>query len=271
MKLFLLAIVLLSLPLAASAETASTYQRVLDSGVIRCGYVNWKPYYYKDPNTNVPAGINFDIMNEIAKTLDLKVEWTEEIGWGTIGEGFKTGRYDAVCTSMWPDAGKYKNLSLSVPFFYSAPTAYVRVDDKRFDGHAERINKPDTKIAVIDGALTYNLAKQAFPQAQLVALPQMVDNAEYLLTVETKKADIAIMDPDEIKTYMQSNPGKLRPVSNVAPARVLPHVMAFPANEPQFTAMMNAALQVLIDNGFMTEMRKKYETGYLLPRTGYIQ
>ena len=47
-------------------------------------------------------------MNAIGKTLDLKIEWTEEVGWGNIGEGLKAGRYDMACVSMWPDAPKYK-------------------------------------------------------------------------------------------------------------------------------------------------------------------
>jgi len=49
----------------------------------------------------------------------------------------------------------------------------------------------------------------------------------------------------------------------------MPLVLAFPPNEPQFSAMMNTGLQVLIDNGVMEAIRKKYETNYLLPAVGF--
>lgn len=248
-------------------EKPSVLANIVKTGTLRCGYVNWQPYYFvdlKDGNKE-PQGLNVDIMNELAKVLDLKIVWAEEIGWGTIGEGFKTNRYDMVCTSMWVDPAKLKNLSLSRPIFYSAPHLYVRADDTRFDANADRINQPDVKIAVIDGSPLFHLVKESFPRAEMVALPQLVQDAEYLMTVAAKKADIAIMDPDEIKRYVETNPGKLKPIANIPPVRILPHVLALPQNNPDLTLMINAGLQVLIDNGVMEKIRKKYGTSYLVP------
>jgi len=244
---------------AAAPAKIPVLDNVVKTGTIRCGYVNWKPFYYsemKDGN-NRPTGLNVDIMTELGKILDLKIAWVEEVGWGTIGEGFKTNRYDMVCTSVWADPAKLKNLSLSRPIFYSAPTFFVRADDTRFDGNTDRINKPDVKIAVIDGAPLSFLVKQDFPSAQIVASPQMVQTAEYLMNVTTKKADLAIMDPEEIKPFMQANPGQLRPIANIPHLRVLPHVLTMPPNDMQFASMINTALQILIDNGVMDKIGKK--------------
>jgi len=249
----------------------TAYERVMRTNTLRCGYVNWKPYYFKDPNTGAVAGINYDIMTEVGKILDLKIDWTEEVGWGTIGAGFKSGRYDAVCTSMWPDAGKYKNMSLSTPLFYSKIVPYVRPEDNRFDGRYDRINQKDVRIAVVDGAFTYNLAKANFPKAQIVALPQLLQEAEYLMTVPSNKADVVLIDVDETKGYLKANPGKLRAVKNVPPVKTFPHVIAMPPTEAQLTQMINQAFQLLIDNGFMAKIKKKYETEYMLPKTGFVK
>jgi ABC-type amino acid transport substrate-binding protein len=253
-----------------TAAKESAYERVLRTNTLRCGYVNWQPYYVKDPNTGTPSGMNYEIMTEVGKILDLKIDWAEEVGWGTIGEGFKTGRYDAVCTSMWPDAGKYKNMSLSTPIFYSNIVAYVRADDDRFDGHSDRINQKDVRIAVIDGAFTYNIAKSNFPEAQIVALPQMSQESEYLMMVPGNKADIILIDVDETKKFLEANPGKMRMVRDIKPIKRFPHVIAMPANEMQLTQMVNQALQLLIDNGYMAAIKEKYKTEYALPSTGYI-
>jgi Bacterial extracellular solute-binding proteins, family 3 len=69
------------------AEAKSVYSRVIESGKIRCGYIPYEPGLIKDPNTGKFSGIMHDTMEEIAKSLNLKVEWTEEVGWGTMIEG----------------------------------------------------------------------------------------------------------------------------------------------------------------------------------------
>jgi ABC-type amino acid transport substrate-binding protein len=249
----------------------SSYERVLNTKTLRCGYVNWQPYFIKDPNTGNLSGINYEIMTEVGKILDLKIEWAEEIGWGTIGEGFKTGRYDAVCTSMWADAGKIKNMSLSIPIFYTNIVAYARTNDNRFDGKFDRINNSDVRIAAIDGAFSYNLAKEQFPNSKILALPQLVQESEFLMTVPSYKADIILSDIDEIKKFIKANPNKMRLVKDIKPIKKIPQVIAMPTNEAQLTQMINQALQLLIDNGYMEKIKKKYETEYTLPSPNFVQ
>src|ERR1700722_5764994 len=130
-------------PSSQSSKQETAYERVTRTGTIRCGYVSWYPYFKKDLKTGEPSGMNYEIMSAVGRELNLKVEWAEEVGWGNLGEGLKTGRYDAVCTSVGPDAAKAKNFTLSRPMVYSQFYPYARVDDNRFDGHVERINQPD--------------------------------------------------------------------------------------------------------------------------------
>lgn len=249
-------------------EKVSAYENVRNAGVLRCGYVNWRPYYYLDMENGgkQATGVNYDLMNELAKVTGLKIEWTEEVNWGNIGEGFKTNRYDAVCTSMYADAAKIKNLNLSRPIFYSGPRLFVRVDDARFDNNPERMNQPDVKVAVIDGAASMSWVKENLPKAQLVALPQMVQESEYLMTVITKKADIVFYDLDEMAGFMKANPNQLRLIEGLPPTNILPHVLAFA--DPQLTAMMNTGLQMLIENGVMEKIRTKYGTHSFVPARG---
>ncbi|HOO51347.1 MAG TPA: transporter substrate-binding domain-containing protein, partial [Alphaproteobacteria bacterium] len=182
--LIVILVCLFAIPVYAG-EKETSYERVVRTGTIRCGYIGWKPYYYyndvNDPSTR--TGMNVDLMNEIGKVLGLKIEWTEEAGWGNIGEGLKAGRYDLICTSMWPDPPKYQNFLLSRPLYYSAIYPWVRNDDKRFDGHAEKINDPSVKIAVIDGGPSESMAKQFFPEASLAGVSPMAQSAEFYMMV----------------------------------------------------------------------------------------
>src|ERR1039458_10684502 len=72
----------------------SAKDRVLKRGVIRAGYAIYPPASFKDPNTGKISGICVDVLEEAAKNLGLKVEWTEEVPWGTMIEGLQNERYD---------------------------------------------------------------------------------------------------------------------------------------------------------------------------------
>ena len=258
----------LSTPQPPAQKTA--FERVMSTNVLRCGYVNWFPYYVKDLKTGELSGISYDILTALGKELGLKIEWAEEVGWGNLGEGLKTGRYDAVCTSLWPDGPKIKNFTLSRPMFYSQLYPYVRVGDTRFDGNLDRINQPDIKIAAMDGSFAYNIAQNNFPKAQILTLPEMTGNAEFFLSVADGKADVlAAIDKDEMKSFLKNNPNKLQQVKNVPPVHIFPHVMMFGPDEKQLASKIDFALGLLIDNGVIENILKKYSSDYLLPAPGY--
>lgn len=248
---------LLSLVQPAKAET--TYDRVMRTGVIRCAYISWKPYSLKDPNQPEapPQGSSVDIMTALADRLGLKVDWVEEIGWGTIGEGFATGRYDAVCTQMWPDAPKLRNFQLGAAMFFSdiKPYATAAVAGTL---KADALDRPATRIAVIDGALSQSVVGEAYPHATQVRLAPSVSSGEYYLTLTTGKADLIVSDADELTAQERAGLAPLALVPDAPTLRVLPHVFAFPGDDFRFAAMMNQSLALLRTDGFFRAVKVRY-------------
>ncbi len=49
----------------------STYDRVIQSGKIRCGYIVYPPGCIKDPNTGKLSGIGIDTIELVAKKTGL--------------------------------------------------------------------------------------------------------------------------------------------------------------------------------------------------------
>lgn len=109
-----------------AAQKESVYDRVLASGTIRCGYATWPPYMMKDPNTGTLSGINYDVMELIGKELNLKIDWVEEVPWGSVYANLNANRMDVMCATIWDDGERVKQFTLSDPQFYSALYAYVR-------------------------------------------------------------------------------------------------------------------------------------------------
>ncbi|MDE2029943.1 MAG: transporter substrate-binding domain-containing protein, partial [Alphaproteobacteria bacterium] len=109
----------LIMPAPAQAARETTYDRVLRTGTIRCGYSDWKPLFWVDPNTKEKKGIFADLTKEIGKRLGLKIVWQEELGWGSVVEAIKSGRVDMSCAGYWLNPARIKNLQPSVPQLYS--------------------------------------------------------------------------------------------------------------------------------------------------------
>lgn len=254
---------------SALAADTSAYDRVMASGTIKCGYGISPPVIVKDPNSGTVSGLDYDIWQEIGKELGVKVEFTEEAGWGNFIEGLKTGRYDAFCSELWPDPGRSKNLSLTIPVMYSFLKTYARADDKRFDGDLDKVNSKDIRVPAVEGDVSVAMVQGRFPEASIVYLPQTATHSEMVLSVTSGKADVVFLDQAMIAGFEKENPGVLREVKNVPPAYTFASYFAVNGGETQLRDMINVALRSIIDDGRMERMAKKYSASYIPPRKNY--
>lgn len=116
MKRFFSFLVFLVLAHPAYAHKENAYERVMRTGELRCGYAMSPPNLEVDPNSGELTGLERDIWDEIGKELDLKILWTEEVGWGNYIEGLRTGRYDAFCNQAWPTPARLKKYNYGGPY-----------------------------------------------------------------------------------------------------------------------------------------------------------
>ncbi|MFZ2620317.1 MAG: transporter substrate-binding domain-containing protein [Alphaproteobacteria bacterium] len=250
---------------AATAAKETAYARVMRTGVLRCGYYFWEPFMYKDIKTGAILGVNNDFIQEIGKLLGLKIEWVAEADMATIAQDLKTNKYDAFCTSIWPNAARFNNMLLTQPEVYSAAYAFVRADDTRFDGNLNKINDKSVTIAIFDGDFTEDVAKQSFPQAKTFSMPVNGTGGDMLVALANGKADIAIVDLGIYHQFSKNNPNKIRPIDGVRPVRIFGEHLAVPLGEFQLKNMLDMAIATLNQNTVFADILKTYEAqGYIL-------
>jgi ABC-type amino acid transport substrate-binding protein len=240
-------------------QKQSLYDRVIQSGKIRCGYVVAFPGCVKDPNTGKLGGIGVDALELVAKKLGLTVDWSEEVGWGTMMEGLRAGRYDVVGVPLWTNPNRAKQAAFSKSLYYSPIFPYGRKGDNRFNGHLEKINSPTIKIATIDGETGQVIADSDFPKASRLSMTQMTDLSQLFLSVATKKADIAFAEPVVVDQYLHNNPGSVENASPNKPVRLFPNCWMFNRDELEFKAMLDTVLDEVINSGAMDKIISKYE------------
>jgi ABC-type amino acid transport substrate-binding protein len=247
--------------MAPSDNTAQTeikketaYERVLRTGVLRCGYAMWPPLVLnKDPNTGELRGIAKDIIETAAKNLSLKVEWTTETGWGDFPQGLNDGRFDVFCGTVWQSAAKARQIRYLSPMFYNPVYAYVRADDIRFDTGFKKLNDPQFKISGQDGEVSEFIAHNFFSKAKYVGQPQMSELGLIFMNVANKKADIVFNVPDIADDFMKNNPDTLKRVSS-EPFMLSGTAYGVAMNEVNLQQMLDSAIIEMINNGTLNKI-----------------
>lgn len=237
-----------------------SFDHVMATRTLRCAYATWPPsVLMKDPNTGAFSGILPELFEMAGKNLNLKIEWTEETGYGPQAiEGLKAGRFDAFCGGMNQNAQRGQHVLFTNPIFFNPIYAYVRGDDHRFDKTWDIINDPQYTLSVMDGEATDTIAKNRFPNAKTFSLPQNSEMAMLYANVAHNKADLVFSDVSRADEYIKNNPGKLRRANDNA---VLTYTISIPVSneEPKLKAMLDAAFMELHGSGQTKAIVQKYD------------
>lgn len=258
-------LVLVSVSGSAFAEkgTESAYDRVMRTGVLRCGYIVWNPIFMIDPNTKAMSGLSYDVVNAIGKELGLKVDWVEETGWGTFAEGLNTGRYDMLCTTIWASGDRAKAVLLTHPIAHQKMLAYARADDSHFGKSLDALNSPEVAIAVVDSDPTQKIRQQRFPMAKEVTLSADTDSATYLLTAATRKADIVFADEAVVAKYNSMAEVKLKPAVRGMAVNMFGNVYALKSDEIRLKNLIDTTIDILNDSGVIGGKIKPYYPAFI--------
>lgn len=236
------------------------YARVMKQGKIRCGYVVYNPGCLKDPNSGKLSGIGIDTIELVAKNLGLKVEWTEEVGWGTMLEGLQTNRYDMIATPIWTNSNRARLVDFSRSIYFSPVYVWVKSGDKRFNqSNLETLNSPKYVIATVDGETAEVIAAEDFPKAKKLSLTQLSGVEQVLLNVASGKADASFEEPAVALEFLKHNPNTIESISKTKPIRVFPNCWMFKRGQMEFKNMIDTALSQLINSGATEKIIGKYE------------
>jgi len=200
-----------------------------------------------------------DTLEEMAKRLELKTDYVEETTWATMIEAVRSGRVDLVCTGLWPNAARGKLVDFTDPVYFSPIKAYVKADNRSFDGRLSAINSKTVKIAAIDGEMSSIIARTDFPEASTQSLPQTTDIAQLLLEIAGGKSQVTFVEPAVAKAFALANPGVIDEVKNAPPIRVFPNVMMVAKGEANLLSTLNTAMGEITNTGVIDRIVTRYE------------
>jgi ABC-type amino acid transport substrate-binding protein/nitrogen-specific signal transduction histidine kinase len=168
----------------------------IKNNTIKVGISPWYPITYYDKNTNKTSGIGFDIINEVAKNLNLKVKYVPN-RWNTLLEQFKNNTIDLLPTTF------YTNERASFGYF-SKP--YLDVKEQLFVKKDRDINGfkdlKDSKIAIVKAYGAISKIKEKYPTIQIIQTDTLKESIELVLT---NQADAVFNNQFNISSFLKDN------------------------------------------------------------------
>jgi len=243
---------------SAQAVQESTYEKIIRTGEIHCGYATWNPFFFVDPANGEKKGVFHDLMEEAGKRLGLKIIWQEEVGWGSVVEAVKSKRVDMSCSVYWLNPPRIKNLSSSFPQLYAPVYAFARQDEGRPFANLDDLNSDKYTVATIDGSAEGQVVTLRLDKAKKFTMPELNTDADEIEALLTGKADFIFLDNASAGTYMKANPGKIRSLFPDQPAVVFPNVMLMPPNEPQLKEMIDDIFRNIEYDGTLDSILTQY-------------
>ena len=239
---------------AAGANAQSALQEVLSSGTLKVGTTgDWNPMTMKDPATNSYTGYDIDVMNELAKDLEVEVEFVPA-DWKTLVSGVTSGKYNLTgSASVSPARAKAAGYSDSYFSLATVPLILKKNAD-RFKDWAD-LDKSDVSVAATLGTTQEKQVKDFFPNAKHVIVEAPARDFQEVLA---GRADAHITSNVEAYKLVAQYPEMMIvPVS--APKAPTPIAMLMPQDDQVWINYVNTWIALKKERGFFDELGKKWQ------------
>lgn len=256
MKLFKtlgLAVGLAATLMAGSATAQSALNDILSQGVLKVGTTgDWNPMSVRDPATNTYKGFDIDVMTQLAKDLDVELEFVAT-DWKTLVNGVVAGNYHITgSASISPPRLKAAGYSQSYIFVEIYP---FTTDDKigQFNDW-ESINKAGVSVATTLGTTFEKSVREWFPSADIKVVEAPARGFQEVLA---GRADVFITSNIEGSTLLEKFPN-LRQIEVTEARAPTPIAMLMPQADQVWINYVNSWIELRKAQGFFAKTAAKW-------------
>lgn len=181
----------------------STLAKVRKAGVIRVGYSQTGPWFYKDAKTGELGGIYKDAVDRLAKEMELKVDY-KEVTFQNATVGLRRDDYDLYGSSLTYTMARAMVVDYIGPLWSKGSLLLVHKDNAGKFKTAADFNNPNVTFSVTAGGSEEPRIPILWPKAKLITTTgQIVLGAE---PVRTKKADVWMSGDSDVLLFAKRNP-----------------------------------------------------------------
>lgn len=244
---------------AETAQEDSQWAKIEKAGVIKVATPGtYQPTSYHDEKTNELTGLEIEMMNEIAKRLGVKVEYTE-LAFAESFTSIDNGSVDLFINNLDATKERQEKYNMSVPYKYTVGGAIVRADGSSGIEKADLSDWAGKKAAGEAGTNFMKLAEQQ--GAELVTYDN-VSGDVYLRDVATGRTDFIPNDYYAQSFYVEALKEEF-PNLKMADVKYNPigHGIVMSKADDSVKAKIDPIIEELLADGTLKKLSEKYYNG----------
>lgn len=218
------------------------------------------PLNFSDPKSGKSVGWEYDAVNEIAKRLNLKVEWNLS-GWDVMIESVKSGQYDIGMDGITINDERKQVIDFSDPYLTQKIFLLVRADEENFSNAKEFVAYEKGLVGAQPGTTGFYTAvydmldgNESNPRIKLLDTFATLSQA-----LKIGDVDVILTDETGGKGLIDAFPGSFKMVGEPLKAEDFGFILS---KGSDLVAPVNAALASMRADGTLAKIDQKWFVDY---------
>jgi polar amino acid transport system substrate-binding protein len=225
-------------------------------GVLRVGYAQTGPWFYKDAKTGELNGVYKDVVEQLAKELQVKVDW-KEVTFANATIALRKGDFDLFGSSLTYLVSRAIAVDFVGPYYSRGSLLLCHKDNADKFKTAADANKPDVTFSVTSGASEEPRIPLLFP-----AKPKVITTTGQISLgaepVRAKKADVWISGDVDVILLAKRNADWAHVIDPGNPLDRRPNTLAIRYGDPEWKSFMDFYGRYLTVNGEVERLLKHH-------------
>jgi len=234
----------------------SILARCRKEGVLRVGYAQTGPWFYKDAKTGELNGVYKDVVEQLAKELQIKVDW-KEVTFANATIALRKGDFDLFGSSLTYLVSRAIAVDFVGPYYSRGSLLLCHKDNADKFKTAADANKPDVTFSVTAGASEEPRIPLLFP-----AKPKVITTTGQISLgaepVRAKKADVWISGDVDVVLLAKRNADWAHVIDPGNPLDRRPNTLAIRYGDPEWKSFMDFYGRYLTINGEVERLLKHH-------------
>ncbi len=249
------------LAFSASAANAESLPDLKGRKVVAVTENAYTPLNFIDPNTGEGIGWEYDAFNEIARRLNLQVEWKLS-SWDTMIEGVRTGQFDVGMDGITINDERQTQVDFSTPYMLSQQFMLVSAGEDRFTDAKSFAENPDLLIGAQPGTTNFYVAVYNVLDGD-EKNPRIKLFETFGASVQALKAgdvDTVLMDATSARGYIGAAPGAFKVYDEPLGSEEFGFIFA---KGSDLVEPVNAAIREMKADGTLAKLNQKWFFDYV--------
>ncbi len=214
------------------------------------------PLNFADPKTGEGIGWEYDAFNEIARRLNVTVEWNLS-SWDTMIQAVREGQFDVGMDGITINDERKTQVDFSAPYMVSEQFMLVRTGEDRFDDAASFAADEDLLVGAQAGTTNFYTAVYSVLDGdeQNPRIKLFDTFGASVQALKTGDVDLVLMDKTSAAGYIGAQPGAFEIVGEPLGREEFGFIFT-PGSD--LVEPVNVAIASMQEDGTIEELNQKW-------------